>query len=175
MERDIYQELREELLSNDTRRISFALHVLEPMQFRFRDTGPLEAYELGLIPHIQAFLTDQRFCCLTPIVGGRGQSYYGEVRFYAAIVLAEFYERMQSNEPLILRDVVRPFTHGQAQIIAMQNGTSEIEAYRISYDLLREKGWLEIIPEVNFSGQSSGWMLYLAGWGNDKHISDDID
>jgi hypothetical protein len=160
METDIYQLLRERLLSDDTALISSALWVLEPKQGQFRVTGTLDADELRFVPIVQKLLRDRRLCCLTAVVTGRGERYYGEVRLYAALVLAEFNERMQVNMPLILRNVVRPFTSGQARQIAEQHQIADV--WKVSFDLLHEKGLLQTIPEVDLSGQALGWMLQLA-------------
>src|SRR4051812_33710699 len=103
---EFFQEISTALRSGVPRAIIGKLWYFEPKLGRgARAKEPLDPLEERLIPEIEPLLNDRRLCCLTLIAEGYSQRYYGEVRWYAATVLAEFYARRQSNESLIVRDV----------------------------------------------------------------------
>lgn len=163
---EFIRETREEIRSSDPDEVIRALWPFKPRIGRGRDRSkePLDDQVAGLIPDIRLLLDDHRICCLTPVVAGVQVRYYGEVRWYATTVLAEMFSQLQSTEPLVLKDVVRPFTYWQAHAIAKQNDIDTTGTRRDSFfEVLHEKGLLTTIPEINFNGGRLGALFYT-GW-----------
>jgi len=161
-----YLKARRRMHSDDLGEVIDGLWVFEPKMGRFRSTSPLDEEEASIIPDIQALLDDHRICCLTPVVTGMQVRRYGEVRWYAATVLAELYSRNHSTEPLILRNVAQPFEGVQAVQIAEQNGidVSKTDRNLGLYEMLRQKDLLPTIPEINLGGDGLLGLLFITGW-----------
>src|SRR5262249_55835201 len=152
-----------ELRSGDPKQIIDALWILRPQLGRFKNTEPPDEEEASLIPDIRALLEDRRICDLNALPGQGG--YFGEIRWNAATVLADLLERSHSSEPVILRDVIRPFTFGQIYQIAAQNGfdgTAPIQDSEL-FEWLHQRNLFPKIPELNLTNDAYTGVLYITG------------